>query len=175
VIVSFEGKSPALADKVFVAADALVLGDVTVGAESSIWYGTVLRGDVHSIQVGRRTNIQDRCVVHVTSGAHPAWIGDSVTVGHAAVVHGCRVGHQCLVGIGAILLDGVEVGEGSVVAAGSLLPPGRSYPGGSLIIGSPAEVKRSVSADERAWILRSADHYVALADRHASLLRPPQL
>jgi gamma-carbonic anhydrase len=175
VILPFEDKTPRLGERVFVAPDAVVLGEVSLGAESSVWYGSVIRGDVHSITIGDRTNIQDRCVVHVTSSSHPTVIGDRVTVGHAAVVHGCRVADECLIGIGAIILDGVEVLEGSVVAAGSLLPPGRHYPGGSLIVGSPAEVKRQLTADERAWILRSAEHYVELAVRHARLPRAPQL
>ena len=175
MIASFEGKAPRLGERVFVAADSVVIGEVSLGLESSVWYGSVIRGDVHGITVGERTNIQDRCVVHVTSSSHPTWIGDRVTIGHAAVVHGCRVGNECLIGIAAVILDGVEVGEGSVVAAGSLLPPGRRYPGGSLIVGSPAEVKRELTADERAWILRSAEHYVALAARHAGLLHAAQL
>jgi carbonic anhydrase/acetyltransferase-like protein (isoleucine patch superfamily) len=175
VILIFEGKSPQISENVFVAADAMVLGDVGVGSASSIWYGAVLRGDVHWIRVGQQTNIQDRCGVHVTTGVHPTEIGDRVTIGHGAVVHGCRVGDECLIGIGAILLDGVEVGEGSLVAAGSLLPPGRSYPSDSLIAGAPAEVKRPLKAGERDWIVRSAQHYVALAARHASLLASQNL
>jgi carbonic anhydrase/acetyltransferase-like protein (isoleucine patch superfamily) len=170
MIVSFEGRTPALGPGVFVAADALVLGRVAIGADSSVWYGTVVRGDVNEISIGARTNIQDRCVVHVTTETHPTHIGDEVTVGHGAIVHGCRVGDGTLVGIGAIVLDGVEVGEGCVIGAGSLLPPGRSFPKASLIVGAPAQVKRAVSDEERRWLLRSAEQYVVLARRHATLL-----
>ncbi len=169
MIVSFEGKEPELGSEVFVARDALVLGEVRIGQASSVWYGSVIRGDVHWIRIGERTNLQDRCVVHVTTGVHAVEVGDEVTIGHGAIVHGCRVGSRTLVGIGAILLDGVEIGEGSVVAAGALLPPGRSYPPGSLIVGAPAVVKRPVTEDERRWVVRSAEQYVALARRHLSL------
>jgi gamma-carbonic anhydrase len=165
----FEGKSPVLGEGVFVADDATVIGQVTLGRLSSVWFGAIVRGDVHTITIGEATNIQDRCVVHVTHDDHPTVIGDSVTVGHSAVVHGCRVGSRTLVGIGAILLDGVEVGEDSVIAAGSLLPPGRRYPANSLIVGSPATAKRQLTETEKAWILRSAETYVELAKRH----RPP--
>jgi carbonic anhydrase/acetyltransferase-like protein (isoleucine patch superfamily) len=175
MIISFEEKAPELHKDVFIASDAVVLGQVRVGSGSSIWYGCVVRGDVHRITIGERTNIQDRSVLHVTTGVHPAEVGDEVTIGHAAVVHGCRVGSRTLVGIGAIVLDGVEIGEGSVVAAGALLPPGRSYPPGSLIVGAPATVKRAVTEDERAWVIRSAAQYVALAQRHLAASRqvPP--
>lgn len=172
MILSFEGKTPVLGPGVFVAQDAMVLGDVTLGRDSSIWYGTVLRGDVHFISIGAATNIQDRAVVHVTTGAHATHIGDRVTIGHGAIVHGCRVASECLVGMGAILLDGVEIGEGSVVAAGALLPPGKSYPPRSLIVGSPGQVKREIRADELSWIRSSAEQYVALARRHAALRAP---
>jgi carbonic anhydrase/acetyltransferase-like protein (isoleucine patch superfamily) len=175
MISSFEGKDPALGKDVFVAADAVVLGEVRIGDGSSIWYGTVVRGDVHQIVIGSRSNIQDRCVLHVTTGVHPTEVGDEVTIGHGAIIHGCRIGGQTLVGIGAIVLDGVEVGEGSVVAAGALLPPGRSYPPGSLIVGAPASVKRAVTEDERSWILRSATQYVALAERHLRLQQRSKL
>ncbi len=167
MIRSFEGKAPQIAPDVFVADTALVIGQVQVKAESSIWYQSVVRGDVQTISIGARTNVQDHCVVHVTTDIHPTVIGDDVTIGHGAIVHGCRVGSRTLVGIGAILMDGVEVGEGCVIAAGSLLPPGKIYPPGSLIIGYPAQVKRPVTPDEVRWILSSAETYVALARRHA--------
>lgn len=177
MIVNFEDKSPRLAARVFVAPDALVLGQVSIGTESSIWYGTVIRGDVHHITIGERTNIQDHCVVHVSNDDHPTRIGDLVTIGHGAIVHGCSIGGQSLIGMGAIILDGVEVGEGSMIAAGSVLPPGRRYAAGSLVIGSPAQVKRELSSEERSAIVRSAEHYVELAARHAAagLLRSQQL
>jgi carbonic anhydrase/acetyltransferase-like protein (isoleucine patch superfamily) len=168
MIRSFEGRAPQIGPDVFVADSALVLGEVRIGAQSSVWYHTVVRGDVHSISIGARTNLQDHCVVHVTTDLHATAIGDDVTVGHGAIVHGCRVGDRTLIGIGAILMDGVEVGEGCVVAAGSLLPPGKIFPARSLIVGYPAQVKRPVTEDEARWILGSAETYVALARRHAA-------
>jgi carbonic anhydrase/acetyltransferase-like protein (isoleucine patch superfamily) len=172
MIKSFEEHNPRLAEGVFVAADALVLGDVALGRDSSVWYGAVVRGDVHYIRIGDRTNIQDRCVVHVSTKTHPTVVGEMVTVGHGAILHGCAIGDRTLVGIGATVLDGVEVGEGSVIAAGSLLPPGVSFPARSLLVGSPAVVKRSVTEEELEWIRHSAEHYVELARRHARLPAP---
>jgi gamma-carbonic anhydrase len=168
MIRRFEDKEPRLGLNVFVAEDALVLGEVTIGDESSIWYGTIIRGDVHSISIGSRTNIQDRCVVHVTTDTHPTRIGDRVTIGHGAILHGCTLGDRTLVGMGAIILDGVVVGEGSVIAAGALLPPGQTYSPGSLIVGAPGKVKRAVTAEELGWILQIADQYVTLSKRHSS-------
>ena len=170
MIRNFEDKIPQLANGSFVAETALVLGNVRIGKDSSIWYGAVIRGDVHYITVGDSTNIQDCCAVHVTTDTHPTCIGDQVTIGHGAIIHGCVIGGQVLVGMGAIIMDGVEVKEGSVVAAGALLPPGRCYPAKSLIVGAPAEVKRPVTSEELSWIRNSADHYVALARRYAALI-----
>lgn len=167
MIKSFKEKTPQLGDGAFVADSALVMGDVVLGYNSSVWYGAVLRGDVHSIRVGDGTNIQDLSVVHVTRKRNPAIIGDQVTVGHRAVIHGCTVGDRCLVGIGAILLDGVELGESCVVAAGSLLPPGKVYPPRSLVVGSPGRIKGQVSDEELEWILDSARQYELLAQAHA--------
>lgn len=166
MIRTFGDKQPQLAQGVFVAETAMVLGDVTVGRDSSIWYGTVIRGDVHHIRIGEATNIQDRCVVHVTSETHPTAVGDQVTVGHGAIIHGCTVGDRCMVGMGAIILDGVEVGDECLVAAGALLPPGKIYPPRSMIVGSPARVKGQVSEEDVQWILRSADNYKSLARKH---------
>lgn len=169
MIAPFESHTPELGAEVFIAGSAMVLGDVVIGDHSSVWYGTVVRGDVHHIRIGAQTNIQDRSVVHVSTRTHPAHLGDLVTVGHGAIVHGCTIGDRTLVGIGAVVLDGVEVGEGSVIAAGSLLTPGKTFPPRSLIVGSPATRKREVTEDELAWIVRSAEQYVELARRHARI------
>ena len=165
-LIDFEGKFPSLAAGAFVAPGAKVIGDVTIGASSSIWYNAVLRGDVCPITVGERTNIQDGTIVHVTTGVHPAVIGDEVTVGHRAIIHGCELQDRCLVGMGAIVLDGAVVEPYCLVAAGSLIPPGMRVPSGSLVMGSPARVKRELTAEERASIEASALHYADLAGRH---------
>ncbi|MCC6752310.1 MAG: gamma carbonic anhydrase family protein [Deltaproteobacteria bacterium] len=169
MIQSFEGATPVLGAEVFVAESALVLGRVTLGASSSVWYGSILRGDVEAIQVGSATNLQDRCVIHVTTDRFGVVIGDRVTVGHGAILHGCRIADEVLVGIGATILDGVHVGPGSLVAAGSLLPPGKQYPPGSLIVGSPARVARPITEQERRMIAETASRYVELAHRHGRL------
>jgi gamma-carbonic anhydrase len=144
----------------FIDDSAQVIGDVEIGEESSVWMAVVLRGDVHAIRVGRRTNIQDGTVVHVRNGTHPTTIGSSVTIGHGAIVHGCTIEDQCLIGMGAILLDGAHVGAGSIVAAGTLLAEGTKVPAKSLVMGSPGKVKRLLTQAEIADIQTYADRYV---------------
>ena len=146
----------------FVADTATVIGDVEIGEDSSVWFGSVIRGDVNYIRIGARTNIQDLTVVHVTTGTHPTVLEDEITVGHRVVLHGCHVGSGCLIGIGAILLDGVRVGARSLVAAGSLVTPGTEIPPQSLVMGSPARVKRELTADEFVYLDRSWRNYVEL-------------
>lgn len=149
MIAACFGKEPQLHESVWIAHSADVLGDVTIGAHSSIWFQVVARGDVHWIKIGEYTNVQDGAVLHVTNGRYPLTIGSRVTIGHKAMLHGCTVGDDCLIGMGAVLLDDVEVGSGSVVAAGALLPPGKKYPPNSLILGSPAKVVRTLTAEEQ--------------------------
>ena len=160
MIRPYKGVLPRLHDSVFVDVSAQVIGDVVMGEESSVWMNAVIRGDVHWIRIGRRSNIQDNTVVHVQNGTHPTTIGDDVTVGHAAIVHGCTIGHRVLVGMGAILLNGSTVGEDSIVAAGSLLTEESVFPPRSLIMGSPAKVKRPLTDREVAMILEFSDRYV---------------
>jgi gamma-carbonic anhydrase len=143
------GKKPVIPASAWIAPSADVLGDVTLGEHTSIWFSTVVRGDVHWIRIGDYTNVQDGSVLHVTNQKFPLTIGSKVTIGHKALLHGCTVGDNCLIGMGAILLDGVEVGAGSVVAAGALLPPGKKYPPGSLILGAPAKAVRQLSPKEQ--------------------------
>jgi carbonic anhydrase/acetyltransferase-like protein (isoleucine patch superfamily) len=142
---------------------AQLIGDVQVGEQSSVWFNSVLRGDVHRIRVGRRSNIQDLCVVHVLTELSPTEIGDDVTVGHRVVLHGCRLGNRVLVGMGAVVMDNVEVGDDCLIAAGALVSPGTRIPAGSLALGSPARIKRPLTEGERAGLLHSATNYVELA------------
>ena len=144
----------------FIDASAQVIGDVEIGEESSVWMCAVIRGDVHWIKVGKRTSVQDGTIVHAMTGTHPTSIGDNVTIGHAAVIHGCTIEDQCLVGMGAILLNGVRVGAGSIVAAGTLLVEGQQVPPRSLVMGSPGKVKRLLTQAEVADIQMYADRYV---------------
>lgn len=149
-----------MAGSAYVDPSAQVIGDVVVGDESSLWMNVVVRGDVNHVRIGRRTNVQDGTVVHVMRGTHPTLIGDEVTIGHGALVHGCTLGDRVLVGMGAIVLNGAFVGEDSIVAAGTLVPEGMQVPPRSLVMGSPARVRRTLTDDEVASILRYADNYV---------------
>jgi len=160
VLRPYRGTSPRVHPTAFIDASAQVIGDVEIGEESSVWMCAVLRGDVHWIKVGRRTNIQDGSVVHAMTGTHPTSIGDNVTIGHAAVVHGCTIEQQCLIGMGAILMNGAHIGAGSIVAAGTLVVEGMKVPAKSLVMGSPGKVKRLLTQAEIAEIQLYADRYV---------------
>jgi carbonic anhydrase/acetyltransferase-like protein (isoleucine patch superfamily) len=156
-----------------VAPTALVVGDVVLGDDTSVWYGTVIRGDVGPIRVGARTNIQDLCVLHVTTGRAGLTIGDEVTVGHRAILHGATIGDRCLVGMGAILLDDCSIGEESLIAAGSVVREGTVIPPRSLAAGSPAVVKGPIPSALHGRLRASAAAYVALAREHVGLRHDP--
>lgn len=149
----------------FIAPGAHVMGDVTIGAESSVWFNAVLRGDTDSIRVGRRSNLQDGCVLHADFGL-PCTIGDGVTVGHQAIVHGATVENNVIIGMGAIILNGARIGENSIIAAGALVTEGTIIPPNSLAMGMPAKVKRTLSMEEIERLRQSADHYVENAKRY---------
>jgi carbonic anhydrase/acetyltransferase-like protein (isoleucine patch superfamily) len=151
---------PRLHASTFVDESAQVIGDVEIGEESGVWMNAVIRGDVNSIRIGRQTNIQDGCIVHVMRGTHQTLIGDRVTVGHGAVLHGCSIGDRCLIGMGALILNGAEIGEDSIVAAGTLVTEGMKVPPRSLVMGRPGVRKRELRADEIAGILEYAARYV---------------
>ncbi len=156
----YRGVLPRVHASAFIDQSAQVIGDVEIGEETSVWMCAVLRGDIHSIRVGRRTNIQDGTIVHVMTGTHATRIGDHVTIGHGAIVHGCTIEDQCLIGMGAILLNGAQVGRGSIVAAGTLLVEGMKVPPKSLVMGSPGKVKRLLTQAEVAENLAYAARYV---------------
>jgi carbonic anhydrase/acetyltransferase-like protein (isoleucine patch superfamily) len=157
---AFRGQMPRIAASAWVDQSAQVIGDVAVGEESSIWMNVVVRGDVHSVRIGNRTNLQDGAIVHAMRGEHPTAVGNEVTVGHGAILHGCILRDRVLVGMGAILLNGVEIGEDCIIAAGALVPEGVRVPPGSLVMGHPARVRRALSAKERASIPEYAARYV---------------
>lgn len=164
-------KQPSIHPTAFIAPSALVMGDVTLAEESSVWYTSVLRGDTASIAIGRQTCLQDGCIVHVDEGV-PCTIGDRVGVGHRVTLHGCTVEDDCLIGMGSILLNRVVVGRGSVIAAGAVLPEGMQVPAGSLVMGLPAKVVRRVDADLTRRIEQTWKHYVEQARRHRAGLFP---
>ena len=168
MIQEFEGNNPRIHAAAFVAEDAIVIGDVEVGEDASVWFGSIVRGDVNYIRIGARTNIQDATVIHVSSRTHPTVLEEEITVGHRVTLHGCHVESGCLIGIGSILMDGVRIGERSLVGAGSLLTPGTQVPPRSLVLGSPARVKRELSDDELAFLDRSWRNYVELKSKYMS-------
>jgi len=157
---AYRGQVPTVHPTAYVDASAQIIGDVAIGAESGVWMNVVVRGDVNRIRIGRRSNVQDGTIVHVMKDTHPTAIGDNVTIGHGAVVHGCTIEDRCLVGMGAILLNGVTVGSGSIVAAGTLLPEGMQVPPRSLVMGSPGKVRRTLSDADLDEIQMYADRYV---------------
>jgi carbonic anhydrase/acetyltransferase-like protein (isoleucine patch superfamily) len=171
-IRKFEQYTPRVATSAFVDDSAVVTGNVTIGADSSIWPMCSVRGDIHSIAIGERTNIQDGSVLHVTHdsefapGGNALSIGNDVTVGHNAVVHACTVEDLCLIGMGSVLLDGAIVKAGTIVGAGSLVPPGKELDGGYLWLGSPVKRVRELTEKEKAFLEYSARHYVDLKNRH---------
>jgi carbonic anhydrase/acetyltransferase-like protein (isoleucine patch superfamily) len=162
------GHTPRVDPSAFVADTATVIGDVEIGARSSIWFGAVLRGDVFHIRVGEDTSIQDNSVLHVTHDRHATLVGSKVTIGHSVTLHGCTVGDQCIIGMGAIVLDQATIGDRCIVGAGALVTPGSKIPPGHLAVGSPARPKRALTEDELVWLEASALHYVELVHAYAA-------
>ena len=163
------GHTPSLPSSAFVAPGAVVLGDVSVGDNSSIWYGCVLRADIQSIRIGHSTNLQDGTIIHLASDLGTT-VGDHVTCGHRCLLHACTIGDEVLVGMGAIVMDGAEIGSQSIIGAGALVTKGFKAPAGSLILGSPAKIARSLSDEERQGIRHWAEKYVQVALEHSAHL-----
>jgi carbonic anhydrase/acetyltransferase-like protein (isoleucine patch superfamily) len=176
-LLGFEGKAPRLDPSAFVAPGARLIGDVEIGAEASIWYNCVLRGDVNAIRIGARSNVQDGSVIHVDSprpghgDGFPTLIGDEVLIGHLAMVHGCVLRDRAFVGLGGIVMDGCEIEGDAMLAAGAMLTPGKRIPAGQLWAGRPAKYVRDLGAAEIAGMRAGVAHYVALAKRHRAALR----
>ena len=163
MILDYLGTVPSCDERAWIAPDATVVGDVSIAAQASIWFQSVVRGDVAPIRIGERTNVQDHCTIHVTRDAHPTIVGADVTIGHRVVLHGCRVHDRALIGIGAIVLDDAVIEEGALVGAMSLVTPGTVVPAGKLVMGQPARVIRDVSEEERAWMAETAANYAGYA------------
>ena len=162
----YRSLTPRVHATAFIADSAEVIGDVELAEDTSVWFGSIVRADVNVIRIGRGTNIQDGTIMHVNRRGQPTILGDFVTVGHAARLHGCRIADHCLIGISAVVLDGAEVGEESLVAAGSLVAPGTKIPPRSFVIGSPAKVRRSVDEADLDLIRRSARNYIELKNEY---------
>ena len=169
MIRTYKGITPKIAASAFIEASAQVIGDVEVGEQSSIWFNCVIRGDVYHVRIGHSTNIQDGSIIHVTNGRFPTIIGNYVTVGHGVMLHGCTIKDRSLVGIGSIVLDDVEVGEESFIAAGSLVTPGTVIPPRSMVMGSPARVRREVTDEEIARIDTHWRHYIEYKNNYLTL------
>lgn len=159
-ILTYKGQAPTLGAGAFLASGCQVIGDVIAGIDCSFWFNTVIRGDCNFIRIGNRVNIQDGTVIHVTNGLHPTHIGDDVSIGHSAVIHGCTIKEGCLIGMGAKILDGAEIGPHSLVAAGSLVAPGKKLPGGYLHKGIPAVPVRELRDNERILLAKTVEYYL---------------
>jgi gamma-carbonic anhydrase len=170
-IYPFIGMQPQFDASVFIAPSAELIGNVTLGSESSLWFNVTVRGDVNYIRIGYGTNIQDGSVIHVTTNTHPTLIGDYVTIGHNVTLHGCTINNLSLIGIGAIILDGAIVEEKALVAAGCLVPPGKIVPSGTLFAGSPGEVKRRLTPQELDFFKISAENYIKLKNIYIAQTR----
>ena len=173
LVAAIAGREPAIDPAAYAAPTSVVLGSVTMGAGSSVWYHAVLRGDCESISLGEGSNVQDNSTVHADPG-FPAVIGSGVTVGHNAVLHGCVIEDDVLVGMGATVLNGARIGTGSLVAAAALVPQGMQVPPRSLVAGVPAKVRRELTEEERAVVRLNAEHYVALAELHRDAFENPE-
>lgn len=171
-IRSYQGKTPQLADTVYIDASAVLIGDIVIGADSSVWPQVAIRADMHRIQIGERTSIQDDSVLHITHAGpyhpdgYPLIIGHDVTVGHKVLLHGCEIGDRVLIGMGSIVMDGVVIEEDVIVGAGSLVPSGKRLNSGYLYMGAPARQIRPLTEDERRFLVYTAKNYVELKDRH---------
>ena len=165
-LLPYKGVWPTIAEDAFIALGAVIIGDVTISEGASIWYNAVVRGDVAPIIVGRRTNIQDNCTLHVDADA-PLTIGDECTIGHNAVVHGATLGNRVLVGINAVVLSHAEIGAETIIGASALVSEHKQMPGGVLIVGVPAQVKRELNEAERAHLLESAEGYYERSLEHS--------
>ncbi len=164
-VLALPDKTPVLADDAYVADGARIIGDVTLGPRASVWYNAVVRGDSSGIVIGARSNVQDSVSVHVDQGS-PVVIGEDVSIGHNAVVHGCTIGDGSLIGMGAVVLSGAVIGAGCLVAGGAVVLGGTEVPDGSLVAGVPAKVRRALSDEERAQLLRNAEAYLAHTENH---------
>jgi carbonic anhydrase/acetyltransferase-like protein (isoleucine patch superfamily) len=166
MVRTFQGITPKIPNSCFIEDTGVVIGDVVMGEQCSVWFHAVIRGDVHYIRLGDRTNVQDLCMLHVTHDTHPLNIGSDVTIGHHVVLHGCTIKDRVLIGMGAIIMDGAVIGEDSVVGAGALVTEGTVVPAKSLVLGSPAKVRRPVTERELSWIRESSANYVKYASQY---------
>jgi len=165
---SYRGRKPQIAATAYIDSAATVIGDVTIGDHSSVWPGVVIRGDVHYIRIGSRSNVQDGSILHVMRDEWPLILGDNVTVGYGVLLHGCTIESRCLIGMGSIILNGAKIGAGSIIAAGTLVPERTEVPPGSLFMGHPGKFRRALTAEDQDSIDRYAQRYVEYKDTYRS-------
>ena len=168
MIRKYQGHTPEIGAGVYIDESAVIIGDVSIGDDSSIWPCVVIRGDVHWIRIGKRTNVQDGSVLHVMRNLHPLTLGDNVTIGHGVVLHGCTIESRCLIGMGSIILNGAKIGTGSIVAAGTLVPEGTEVAPGSLFMGHPGKFRRALTNEDQASIDAYAAHYIEYKETYCS-------
>lgn len=173
-LLPWQGVMPTLDPTVFVAPGATVIGDTVIGADSSVWFGCVVRGDVHEIRIGARTNLQDGTIVHVSKGKFGTYIGDDVLIGHGCIIHACTIESGAFIGMGATILDGAVIESGAMVAAGAMVTPGKRVPSGELWAGNPAKMFRALKPGEAEGFIRQCAHYADLARQYRSQLEASQ-
>ena len=166
MIRAYQGHMPQISVSAYIDAQAVIIGDVSIGEHSSVWPCTVIRGDVNYIRIGARSNVQDGCVLHVMRETHPLILGDDVTVGHGVVLHGCNIASRCLIGMGSVILNGAKVGAGSIIAAGTLIPEGTEVPPGSMFMGHPGKLRRALTVAENDSIDRYAQNYIRYSETY---------
>ncbi len=164
MIIKYKDKIPVISKTCFIANSTNIIGDVKIGSETNVWFGTTIRADMHYIRIGKRTNIQDNSIIHVTTDIAPTIIGNGITIGHGAIIHGCTIKDNCLIGMGSIIMDEVVINEGSMIAAGALIPPRTIVPKNTLMVGSPAKPIRKLRTIEKNEIFERAQHYIDLAN-----------
>ncbi|MDR3608629.1 MAG: gamma carbonic anhydrase family protein [Oligoflexia bacterium] len=174
MIIPHHGRWPGVHETAFVAPSADIVGEVEIGSHSSVWFQVVIRGDVNWVKIGSRTNIQDHSMLHVTRGVSPCTVGDDVTVGHRATLHGCTIGNRVLIGMGAIVLDNAVIGDDCIVGAGALVTKGMIVPSGSLVVGAPAKFSRALKPEEIAFLKKSAENYVNDAAEYYRYVNGPK-
>ena len=174
MILTFKGITPTYDDTNFIAHSADVIGDVVLGPYTSVWFNTTIRGDINTIRIGRECNVQDNSVIHVTSGTGPVVVGDRVTIGHSAIVHGCTIEDNVLIGMGATILDNATIGAGSIVGANALVTSRTQIPPESLVLGAPAKVVRKLTKEEVTSIGYYADNYLKNSEAYKTMLKQPK-
>lgn len=165
-IRKYQGKKPRIDKTAYIEKSAEIIGDVQIGKDASVWNGAVLRGDMHYIRIGKNSSVQDNSIMHGTENKYPTIVGDNVSIGHGAIVHGCVIGDNCLIGMGSIILEGAEIGDWCIIGAGAVVTEGAKIPSGSIVLGVPAKIVKKVTEDHKIRITRNWKNYVKLKNTY---------